>query len=93
MYSLLPFLLLQALPLALAQQTVQVGSQGLQFLPDTVFASVGSTVVFDFVAPGHTVVEGTFSKPCQPLGNGSFYSGTGLNIVSVARGNYYANFN
>jgi plastocyanin len=71
-------------PLALAaQQVVQVGAQGLQFLPNTIFPSVGDTVMFQFVTPGHSVVEGSYSKPCAPASNSSFYSGV-LNTVGYS---------
>jgi plastocyanin len=70
------------LPLAFAaQQTVQVGAQGLQFLPNTVYAGVGDTIQFEFVTPGHSVVQGTYSKPCIPASDSSFFSGV-LDAVS-----------
>jgi hypothetical protein len=84
----LPFLILwQLLPFALAQstQTVQVGYQGLQFAPNTVYASAGDKIEFQFIQPSHSVTEGSYTEPCQPSGGGnsSFYSGI-LDVVSVA---------
>jgi len=68
-------LLLGLLPLAFgAQQTIQVGDQGLQFLPNTVYAGVGDTIQFQWVTPNHGVAQGDYDKPCTP-GNSSFYSG------------------
>lgn len=82
----LPLLiLLHLLPrFALTQstQTVQVGFQGLQFLPNTIYAGVNSKVEFQFVAPNHNVVQGSYSRACQPSGNSSFYSGPSMAVVS-----------
>lgn len=44
--------------------TVQVGPTGLVFVPETITAVRGDTVVFELF-PGHDVVEGEFSTPCQ----------------------------
>jgi len=73
--NLLFLLLLQLLSFARSQQVVEVGGQGLQFLPNTIYATVGSTVKFQFVTPGHTVTEGAYDNPCMPLASSSFYSG------------------
>jgi len=78
MFAKIIFLVLtQLLAVAFGQeQIVQVGAQGLQFLPDTIYAGAGSTIKFQFVAATHNVAEGTYDKPCTPSGNTSFYSGT-----------------
>lgn len=44
--------------------TVQVGQSGLVFVPRTISAVQGDTVVFELF-PGHNVVEGDFDSPCQ----------------------------
>jgi hypothetical protein len=49
---------------AAAVHTVQVGESGLVFVPQTVSAVQGDTVVFELF-PGHNVVEGEFDSPCQ----------------------------
>jgi hypothetical protein len=84
----LPFLiLLQLLPFAFAQapQVVQVGYQGLQFGPDTIYAGVGTQIEFQFLQPDHSVVEGSYDSACQPLGNSSFFSGANVAVVGFAR--------
>lgn len=47
-----------------AVHTVQVGQSGLSFVPRTISAVQGDTVVFELF-PGHNVVEGNFDSPCQ----------------------------
>jgi len=47
-----------------AVHTVQVGQSGLVFVPETISAVQGETVVFELF-PGHNVVEGDFDSPCQ----------------------------
>lgn len=47
-----------------ALHTVQVGQSGLAFVPQTISAVQGDTVVFELF-PGHNVVEGDFNSPCQ----------------------------
>lgn len=47
-----------------AVHTVQVGSTGLTFVPRTISAVEGDTVIFELF-PGHNVVEGEFDSPCQ----------------------------
>ena len=57
-------------------QTVAVGENGLVFTPDTITAPVGSVVQFAFYPRNHSVVQGDFNNPCQPLPGGhGFYSG------------------
>ncbi|KAJ4400962.1 hypothetical protein N0V91_008341 [Didymella pomorum] len=58
---------------AAAVHTVQVGESGLVFVPQTVSAVQGDTVVFELF-PGHNVVEGEFDSPCQ-TDDDDFYSG------------------
>jgi plastocyanin len=47
-----------------AVHTVQVGRAGLVFVPETISAVQGDTIVFELF-PGHNVVEGDFESPCQ----------------------------
>jgi hypothetical protein len=84
-YKLRFLIFLQLLPFTLvqAQQVVQVGYQGLQYGPDTIYANVGTKVEFQFVQPDHSVVEGSYTSACQPSGNSSFYSGANVAVVSL----------
>lgn len=47
-----------------AVHTVQVGPTALTFVPQTISAVQGDTVVFELF-PGHNVVEGNFDSPCE----------------------------
>lgn len=47
-----------------AVHTVEVGESGLSFVPQTISAVQGDTVIFKLY-PGHDVVEGEFNSPCQ----------------------------
>ena len=70
--SILPLI---ALPLSLAKTiTIGVGEGGLVFKPESVTADVGDLLDFHFYPKNHSVVQGTFSSPCQPLAGGA-YSG------------------
>jgi plastocyanin len=73
-------LALSWLPLVYAQSgavhTVDVGEHGLTFDPDTLTVSPGSKVEFHFYPSSHSVAQAAFSKPCHPLNESSFYSGT-----------------
>jgi len=55
--------------------TVQVGNSGLNFSPNDFTASVGDTVEFHFYGPKHSVAQSTFTSPCMPASNLSFFSG------------------
>ncbi|OCK81858.1 Cupredoxin, partial [Lepidopterella palustris CBS 459.81] len=55
--------------------TVTVGKSGFVFSPDTITASVGEQVQFQFFPPNHTVTQSSFETPCQPLNSTSFFSG------------------
>lgn len=46
-----------------AVHTVQVGPSALTFVPQTISAAQGDTVIFELF-PGHDVVEGDFDSPC-----------------------------
>ena len=62
-----------ALPLAYAATIeVSVGDGGLVFKPDTVTASVGDVVKFNFYPQKHSVAQSTFDAPCQPRDAGIF---------------------
>lgn len=84
-YKLPLLILLHLVPFALTQSTqvIQVGYQGLQFAPNTVYAAAGDKIEFQFIQPQHSVAEGSYTQPCQPSGSGnsSFYSGV-LDVVS-----------
>ncbi|KAF1358796.1 hypothetical protein EJ07DRAFT_81676, partial [Lizonia empirigonia] len=56
-----------------AVHTVQVGPTALTFVPQTISAVQGDTVVFELF-PGHNIVEGNFDSPCE-TGDDGFYSG------------------
>lgn len=63
---------------------VDVGENGqLTFTPNTVNASVGDTVLFNFHPLNHSVVQSTFGQPCQPESNGIF---SGFMPVSSGQG-------
>jgi len=64
--------------------TVDVGQNGLTYNPNTVNASVGDTILFNFHPINHSVVQSTFDKPCQPQSNGIF---SGFMPVSSGQGN------
>jgi len=81
---------LRALPLGvlyLASQivaqnvfSVRVGDNGQFYTPKQIAAPKGSIINFQFVGSAHSVVQGDFSTPCQPL-QGGFDSGvTGLQV-------------
>lgn len=57
-----------------AVQTVAVGQSGLNFVPDSVTASVGSQIRFVFYPKNHSVAQSTFDNPCNPSQN-ALYSG------------------
>ena len=70
--SLLPLI---TLPLSLAKTiAVGVGEGGLVFNPESVTADVDDLLQFHFYPKNHSVVQGSFSSPCQPLAGG-VYSG------------------
>ncbi|MCJ1406092.1 hypothetical protein MMC19_000157 [Ptychographa xylographoides] len=46
----------------------------LLYNPDTVFASIGDQVQFEFYPQNHTVTQSSPTSPCTPLDNG-FFSG------------------
>ncbi|KAH9833018.1 Cupredoxin [Rhodofomes roseus] len=54
--------------------TVQVGgNNSLTYSPPSVNATVGDTIMFEFMAKNHTVTQSTFADPCSlmTLANGS----------------------
>jgi hypothetical protein len=70
-YSTLPVFFSVA---SAAVHTIQVGPTDLTFVPETVIAVEGDTVIFELF-PGHDVVQGDgFGDPCETGDNG-FYSG------------------
>ena len=59
-----------------AIHSISVGQGGqLKFVPDSITAKVGDQVEFSFMAAGHSVAEGDFSNPCQPMSSSAFFSG------------------
>ena len=61
-------------------QTVIVGYNVHEFHPKNLTADPGDVIVFQFIAPGHTVVQSNFEEPCVPRdayhpGRSVFYSG------------------
>lgn len=64
-----------ALPLSLAKTiTIGVGQGGLVFNPETVVADTGDLLQFHYYPKNHSVTQGSFSSPCQPMAGG-IYSG------------------
>lgn len=60
-----------------ALQTITVGKGGrLNFDPESLVVASGSKVVFEFYPGHHSVVQGSFDKPCSPSSGLAFYSGT-----------------
>ncbi|KAH0544437.1 hypothetical protein FGG08_001464 [Glutinoglossum americanum] len=57
--------------------SIDVGENGLVMAPNSATADVGDTVQFTFYSPGHTVVQATFDKPCEPS-SGGFSSGSAM---------------
>jgi plastocyanin len=60
--------------------TVLVGYQSHSYYPNNITANVGDTIVFQFIAQGHTVVQSNFEEPCVPRdayhrGRSTFFSG------------------
>jgi plastocyanin len=69
--SIFPALAASADPLV-----VEVGEDNaLTFSPSTATVAVGDKVTFKFYPPIHSVAQGSFESPCQPLSNDSFFSG------------------
>lgn len=61
---------------ATSTHEVKVGSNGLNFDPDSLIASPGDLINFHFFASNHSVAESSFDKPCQPLdGDKGIFSG------------------
>jgi plastocyanin len=59
-----------------SMQTIMVGNGGFKFSPDTLTVKPGNSVVFQFYPGGHSAVQSSFDKPCAPLNDSSFSSGT-----------------
>ncbi|PSN64111.1 hypothetical protein BS50DRAFT_98087 [Corynespora cassiicola Philippines] len=53
---------------------VTVGKTPLKFEPQLLRVDRGDTVVFE-IFPKHNVVKGPFTRPCEPFGEESFFSG------------------
>ena len=54
---------------------VEVGEDGLSFSPHSTMASPGDKVEFHFYPRNHSVVQGTYDNPCQPVMKDGFNSG------------------
>lgn len=64
---------------AAATQTISVGINWA-FEPENITADPGDLLVFEFLAPGHSVVKAEYGYPCIPYdtmnrGQPSFFSG------------------
>jgi plastocyanin len=46
---------------------VTAGFNGLNFEPDNISAAIGDIIEFHFLPKNHSVVQSSFSNPCQPL--------------------------
>ncbi|MCJ1345900.1 hypothetical protein MMC31_004109 [Peltigera leucophlebia] len=60
--------------------TVEVGKRSFQFVPDTIQATVGDTVEFEFFPANHSVARAEYQHPCVPYelsgqGKVGFFSG------------------
>ena len=57
--------------------TIKVGPRGNphQYVPNTVNASVGDLIVFEFYPRNHSVVQAKYLEPCVPAAKDIFYSG------------------
>ena len=53
-----------------ASIAVDVGKGGITFTPNTATAAKGDVLVFTFDSGPHSVTQGTFATPCQPLAGG-----------------------
>ena len=79
--TLLPLI---AVPLSLAKSiTIGVGEGGLVFQPESVTANVGDLLQFHFYPKNHSVAQGSFSSPCQPLAGGVY---SGFEVVEAGEG-------
>lgn len=57
--------------------TVDVGEDGeWTFSPNSLKVAPGEKVPFEFYGSHHSVAQGSFANPCQPMSSTSFYSGT-----------------
>jgi plastocyanin len=60
-------------------QVMVGGSAGLVYTPNSISASVGDMVVFQFMSNNHTATQSPFATPCIPLAGG-FDSGFMPNV-------------
>ena len=60
-----------------ATHTISVGpkSSPHAYVPHTIKANPGDTVVFEFYPTNHSVVKADYGAPCVPADEGVFYSG------------------
>jgi plastocyanin len=66
-------------------QTVTVANAGaLAFSPDSITANSGEQIVFKFATGGHSVTQGSFDTPCQPLNGTGVNSGFGNALTAPA---------
>jgi plastocyanin len=60
---------------------VTAGFNGLNFEPDNISAAIGDIIEFHFLPKNHSVVQSSFSNPCQPLStapNTNTHTSTGI---------------
>ncbi|KAK5653265.1 hypothetical protein OQA88_9164 [Cercophora sp. LCS_1] len=55
--------------------TIAVGKDNFSFSPNSVTASQGDIIQYQFFAPNHSVIMGDFATPCSPAKTGGFNSG------------------
>jgi plastocyanin len=55
--------------------TIRVDGSTLKFDPDTLYAAVGSSIIWEFHPKNHSVVQADVKTPCAPLAMTPKYSG------------------
>ncbi|KAK3687181.1 extracellular serine-rich protein [Podospora appendiculata] len=60
---------------AVTAKTIQIGTDGLKFVPEAVEAAVDDVLEFHFGPRNHSVVMGDFGSACVPAAKGGFFSG------------------
>jgi plastocyanin len=60
-----------------ATHTVQVGpkTNPHQYVPHSITANVGDTIIFEFYPTNHSVVKADYEAPCVPASGNVFWSG------------------
>ena len=66
--------------------TVSVGpaQSPHQYVPHTVMANPGDTILFEFMSKSHSITQADYNAPCVPPAQGDFfYSGNYLDSVKL----------